>query len=519
MTISERIIDTTSIDNGLKQIITSKDPEYDEKINIEAQTYAQHIYSLLPNKLHFSPDKRVFEQIKDGIVLGFVLDSIKPGCIDLRKLVQTRGINDKKYLYEATTNLGLVLKAASELGIKIVNIGPEDILYENKCLVLGLLWQIVRLSVSKSSNVMKNPELINLINETESIEDLCNKTPEEMCLRWVNYHMNIAKESKFCKMIQEKNKENEHQKNNEDNEVKDIHTTFKQCYTQSNDNLDVIVENSLNDDHWKMPTKCENFSSDIKNSRVYFLLFKQLIPQLVSDDELLEAWFSKDYAFRAENVVKIASRIGCEKFINVNSILKGDHRLNFLFCQTIMNKYPGIDNHALDIDVLKEKLCMYENNILSIKDNLEAITVEMIEKEHLRLQKEKLGEQLYQTIVTKSNEYENVIEDMKSSFDVFSRRVNEYVEESLGITLSDDYFDAKESLWATIMRLLSEIKVLKSERDSALISLASQKEINKSIDAKIKDIVEMQKLDKENREKMMKKKKRSIFSFCGCGES
>lgn len=517
MTRAETIIDTSSIENGLKQTITPGDAEYNTQIETEALAYAQHIHSLLPPKLPFSPDKIIFEQIKDGIVLGFVLDSIKPGCIDLSRLVQTHGVLDKKYLYEATSNLGLVLNAAKRLGIKLVNIGPEDILYENKILVLGLLWQIVRLSVSKSSSLLKRPELINLINECETIEDLCSKTPEELCLRWVNFHVENAKMGELIDKIQVIIQENDSENKSAENTIKEVHNVFKKCYNTSSSAIDRFVENSLNDDYWKIPEKCTNFSGDMKNSRIYLLLFKQLIPKLVSDEELLEVWFEKDLFRRAENVIRMGERIGCDKFISVNSIVTGDHRLNFLFCQTIMNKFPGMEDQVIDVDTLKERLCAYESNIISIKDNLEAISMEMLEKENLRKQKERQGVEMYRNMENKSSEYENLIEDMRVSYDFFARRVNKYVEESLNITLPNEQCENKESIWATIMRLLSEIKVLKSERDSALIALSSQKEINQLIDNKINEMAEIHKNEREKWEKMAKKK-RTIFEFCGCGE-
>lgn len=506
------IIDTTRIENGLKQTIISTDSQYNIQLDTEAQAYSDHISTLLPPTLNFNPKTRIFSQIKDGIILSHVLNSIKPGCIDLTRLVKTNNVVDKKYVYEATSNLALVLNAASALNIKIVNIGPEDILYENKILVLGLLWQIVRLSVSRSLNVMKKPELMTLKNASESIEELVNKTPEELCLRWLNFHIMNAKNGEFYEMIKSFINENRNEQSSEEGNVKDLHKVYKKCYYTSSDSVDTFVEKAMNSDYWKLPEKCGNFVSDMMNSRFLLLLFSQIIPSVVKSEGLLNIWFMSDNYQRAKKVVEITERIGCNKFLSVDSIVKGDHRLNFLFCQTMMNKFTGIDTKLIDIDDLETRLGNYENNILLIKDNLEAITFEMAEKEQARKYKEIEDVKMYRTIEKKTQEYENIIEDLKSSHAAFSRRVNEYVEDTLNVTLPRDIYDSNESLWATIMKLLSEIKVLKSERNTALVQLASQKELNQEKEEKIKELERIVRMQKD----IKSEDKFSFFRFCGC---
>jgi len=65
----------------------------------------------------------------------------QPGTIDERAL--NRG---KLNIYKIHENLTLALNSAQAIGCNIVNIGPEDLQTGKPHLVLGLLWQIIRVS-------------------------------------------------------------------------------------------------------------------------------------------------------------------------------------------------------------------------------------------------------------------------------------------------------------------------------------------------------------------------------------
>ena len=64
-----------------------------------------------------------------------------PGTID------ERAINKSKLnVYTIHENITLALNSAGSIGCGIINIGPEDILNGTPHLVLGLLWQLIRVS-------------------------------------------------------------------------------------------------------------------------------------------------------------------------------------------------------------------------------------------------------------------------------------------------------------------------------------------------------------------------------------
>jgi len=98
----------------------------------------------------------VFERCRSGSMLWFavccvvffcylqtfskLVNAAKPGTID------ERFINKKPRLsvFEMSENVNLALNSAKSIGCTLVNIGPQDIMSGTKHLILGVLWQIIR---------------------------------------------------------------------------------------------------------------------------------------------------------------------------------------------------------------------------------------------------------------------------------------------------------------------------------------------------------------------------------------
>jgi hypothetical protein len=73
-----------------------------------------------------------------------LINASQPGTID------ERAINKGKLsLFQVHENLTLALTSANSIGCCTINIGPEDLLNGKPHLVLGLLWQIIRVSLDK----------------------------------------------------------------------------------------------------------------------------------------------------------------------------------------------------------------------------------------------------------------------------------------------------------------------------------------------------------------------------------
>ena len=59
-------------------------------------------------------------------------------------------------------------------------------------MVIGLMWQVVKIFVLCNIHLKKHPELIHLLNPGEQFADLVKLSPEQLLLRWLNYHPNSA---------------------------------------------------------------------------------------------------------------------------------------------------------------------------------------------------------------------------------------------------------------------------------------------------------------------------------------
>ena len=123
----------------------------------------------------------IFDRVKDGRLLAFLLHETVPGSVDLSTLNRGfRTANAKPF--QMLENNQLVLQASRGLGLSLVNISAEDLLEGKPYLVFGLLWQIIRAGMLRRVNVTACPQLSRLCGAGEQLP------PETLLLRWLNWH-------------------------------------------------------------------------------------------------------------------------------------------------------------------------------------------------------------------------------------------------------------------------------------------------------------------------------------------
>jgi len=74
----------------------------------------------------------------------------------------------------------------------VVNVGAADLIEGKPILILGLIWQIIKIQLTSDIELKEHPELVLLLEEGEELEDLLKLSPEEILLRWLNYHLKAA---------------------------------------------------------------------------------------------------------------------------------------------------------------------------------------------------------------------------------------------------------------------------------------------------------------------------------------
>jgi len=158
----------------------------------ETQAFSQHINNifskdpLLARHLPLDPTSHdLFNKCHDGLIMCKLINLASRDAIDERAINTKEGMN----VYQKTENQNLVLNAAKAIGCQVVNIGAPDLIEGRPTLILGLIWQIIRIQLLSQISLKNFPELVVLLNEGETMEELMRLHPEVILLRWLNFHL------------------------------------------------------------------------------------------------------------------------------------------------------------------------------------------------------------------------------------------------------------------------------------------------------------------------------------------
>ncbi|KAH7345622.1 fimbrin [Rhizoctonia solani] len=222
---------------------------------------------------------QLFDECRDGLILCKLINDSVPETIDTRVLnvpKTKKGLN----AFQITENNNIVITSAKAIGCSVVNIGSSDIAEGREHLILGLIWQIIRRGLLSKIDLKNHPELYRLLEEGETVEDLLKLPPDQLLLRWFNYHLRAAGHKR----------------------------------------------------------KVNNFSRDVADGENYTILLNQLKPNECSRAPLQE----RDFLKRAEMVLQNADKIGCRKYLSAQAMVAGNPKLNLAFTAHLFNTHPGL---------------------------------------------------------------------------------------------------------------------------------------------------------------------------------
>jgi plastin-1 len=134
---------------------------------------------------------QLFDECKDGLILCKLINDSVPDTIDVRVLnkpAPRKALN----AFQITENNNIVITSAKGIGCSVVNIGSTDISEGREHLILGLIWQVIRKGLLAQVDIKLHPELYRLCEEGETVDDLLRLTPDQILLRWFNYHLKAA---------------------------------------------------------------------------------------------------------------------------------------------------------------------------------------------------------------------------------------------------------------------------------------------------------------------------------------
>jgi plastin-3 len=261
--------------------------------NEEEMAFANWINSNLANDkdvqhlLPLSPDgKDLYQKVTDGILIVKMINHSCPDTIDERAVNMTT-----KTVYAKHENLTLALNSAQSIGCNVVNIDANDMIQGKPHLVLGLLWQIIRLGLFNQITLDQCPGLAILLeNSGEKVEDLMKMSPEAILLRWANHQLERS----------------------------------------------------------GAPKRINNFSNDISDSEAYTHLLYQIAPLELGVTK--EALMESDNLSRAETMLQQADKLGCRSFISPKDVVEGIYKLNMAFVANLFNNHPGLDSSNIDLE-------------------------------------------------------------------------------------------------------------------------------------------------------------------------
>ncbi|QLQ82403.1 hypothetical protein HG537_0H01650 [Torulaspora globosa] len=253
----------------------------------ERREFTKHINSVLAGDsdighlLPFPTDTfQLFDECKDGLVLSKLINDSVPDTIDTRVLNWPKKGKDLNN-FQASENANIVINSAKAIGCVVVNVHSEDIIEGKEHLILGLIWQIIRRGLLSKIDIKLHPELYRLLEDDETLEQFLRLPPEQILLRWFNYHLKAA--------------------------------------------------------NWNR--RVTNFSGDVSDGENYTILLNQLAPSLCSTAPLQ----TTDLLQRAEQVLQNAEKLDCRKYLTPSSLVAGNPKLNLAFVAHLFNTHPGLE--------------------------------------------------------------------------------------------------------------------------------------------------------------------------------
>jgi hypothetical protein len=273
-----------------EQHLISECAFFSKRINQLLHPFEEELRNYLP-----LDEQSLLSSLRDGVIIAYLIHSIRPNVIDLTKLLRDIdfGLMNQPYsrlTFEISGNHDIVFEAAKSLGIKLVNIGSQDLLEMRPSLVLGLIWQLIRLSFADRINLNRYPELAMLISDNYSIPSTTKQSLESLLLLWLNLHL-------------------------------------RNC---------------------KSPTSLDNLTTSLCDSVAYAYLLTQIVPRsLMSEEEgdgLIERISSLDtdingLEMRAEILIEKLRTIGIDMFLSPQEIVSGNMRVNVCLVAELFNRF------------------------------------------------------------------------------------------------------------------------------------------------------------------------------------
>ncbi|KAJ1945009.1 fimbrin, partial [Linderina macrospora] len=122
---------------------------------------------------------QLFDECRDGLIMSKLINYSAPDTIDERVLNRGRKLSP----FQVTENNNVVINSAKAIGCSVVNIGSQDLAEGREHLILGLVWQIIKIGLFANIDIKLHPELYRLLQDGETLEDFLKLPADAILLR------------------------------------------------------------------------------------------------------------------------------------------------------------------------------------------------------------------------------------------------------------------------------------------------------------------------------------------------
>ena len=303
LTLMVRIRSGSAKKSGMAKIIKKTASQYHVGSSVSGNAHTQHAFSEAEKKafsehINFCLGKdpalqqlgnvpidpesmELFTSVRDGLLLCKLINAAVPETIDERALNFPKSTAKGLNIYEIKENQNLCINAATAIGCTTVNVHNTDIIDGKPHIILGLIWQIIKIQLLAMINLKNHPELVRLLEEDEEMSDLLKLPADHILLRWFNYHLKNSGSEKRVK----------------------------------------------------------NFGSHLADGECYTILLNQIAPNRCD----MSAMDIADPNQRASKIINDArDKLEVPAFIQPSQLSGGDKRMNLAFCAQIFNTNPGL---------------------------------------------------------------------------------------------------------------------------------------------------------------------------------
>lgn len=235
----------------------------------------------LKHLLPMQEAEHLFSVVKDGVLLCKLVNKAAADTVDDRVINKPASGKDLNP-WQVSENHQLFINSAKAIGCNVINCGPNDLSVGTPHIVMGIVWQIIKVALLQDINLKACPQLVRLLEDGETLESLLKLPAEQLLIRWVNFHLKNAESKR----------------------------------------------------------RIANFSGDIKDSEVYTILLNQIAP---NKECSLSPLNESDTTKRAELVLIEADKINCREFVTPKDIVSGNAKLNLAFVANLFNNHPALE--------------------------------------------------------------------------------------------------------------------------------------------------------------------------------